>query len=58
MRDNSSKDLETLDQREIAKLAHELWRARGCPEGSPERDWFLAEEQLRSQEKFKMAHAA
>jgi len=34
------------DSREIATLAHELWIARGCPEGSPETDWFQAEEQL------------
>ena len=33
---------------EIAALAHELWQARGCPEGSPEEDWFRAAEQLRS----------
>jgi hypothetical protein len=33
---------------EIAALAHELWQARGCPEGSPEEDWFHAVEELRS----------
>jgi hypothetical protein len=33
---------------EIAALAHQLWRARGCPGGSPEVDWFHALEQLRS----------
>jgi len=33
---------------DIAALAHELWRARGCPEGSPEEDWFHAAEELRS----------
>jgi Protein of unknown function (DUF2934) len=33
---------------DIAALAHELWRARGCPEGSPDEDWFQAAEQLRS----------
>ena len=33
---------------DIAKLAHELWEARGCPEGSPEEDWFRAAEQLRA----------
>ena len=33
---------------DIATLAHELWRARGCPVGSPEEDWFHASEQLRS----------
>ncbi len=32
---------------EIAALAHKLWRARGCPEGSPEEDWSLAVKELR-----------
>ena len=31
----------------IAKLAHQLWEERGCPEGSPEKDWYRAEEMLR-----------
>src|SRR5580698_4693933 len=33
---------------EIAKLAHELWQARGCPEGSPEVDWQRAAYLLRA----------
>lgn len=33
---------------DIAALAHEFWQARGCPEGSPQEDWFHAAEQLRS----------
>jgi hypothetical protein len=33
---------------DIAALAQELWRARGCPDGSPEEDWYHAAEQLRS----------
>jgi hypothetical protein len=33
---------------DIAALAHELWRARGCPDGSPEEDWFQAREELLS----------
>jgi len=33
---------------DIAALAHELWQARGCPDGSPQEDWFHAAEQLRS----------
>jgi hypothetical protein len=37
----------TFGHQEIAALAHELWVARGCPEGSPEEDWFRAAEQLR-----------
>jgi hypothetical protein len=31
-----------------AVRAHDLWVARGCPEGSPDEDWFQAEEQFRS----------
>ena len=27
---------------EIAALARALWKARGCPEGLPEEDWFRA----------------
>jgi hypothetical protein len=33
---------------DIAALAHQLWLARGCPDGSPDEDWFRAAEQLRS----------
>ena len=42
----------TFGHAEIAALAHELWQARGCPDGSPQEDWFQAAEYLRS------AHAA
>lgn len=27
----------------VASLAHRLWVSRGCPQGSPEVDWFAAE---------------
>jgi hypothetical protein len=30
------------DEDAIAKLAYDLWIERGCPEGSPEEDWFRA----------------
>jgi hypothetical protein len=30
---------------EICALAYSLWQARGCPEGTPEEDWFRAETQ-------------
>jgi hypothetical protein len=33
---------------ETAVLAHQLWQARGCPEGSPDEDWFHAVKALRS----------
>jgi hypothetical protein len=31
---------------DIARLAYSLWESRGRPIGSPEEDWFLAEQQL------------
>jgi hypothetical protein len=37
------------DSSSIAVLAYQLWHARGCPEGSPEIDWFQAEMQLCDQ---------
>jgi hypothetical protein len=33
---------------DIAALARKLWQARGCPDGSPQDDWFHAVEELRS----------
>jgi hypothetical protein len=47
-----------FDLRRTSLLAYEFWRARGCPEGSPEQDWFLAEEQLRHQQNFSAQKAA
>ena len=32
---------------EIANLARHLWQSRGCPEGSPQQDWFSAVASLR-----------
>jgi hypothetical protein len=48
----------SFDPRRTALLAYEFWRARGCPEGSPEHDWFLAEEQLRHHHSFSAQKAA
>jgi hypothetical protein len=31
---------------EISELAYELWVERGYPMGSPDEDWFRAEQQL------------
>jgi len=33
---------------EIAERAYQRWHGRGCPDGTPETDWFEAEEDLRS----------
>src|SRR5450631_3598297 len=37
----------TFGQAEIAAVAHKLWVERGSPQGSGEKDWFDAGEQLR-----------
>ncbi len=29
----------------IRVLAYSLWQSRGCPDGSPEVDWYRAEEE-------------
>ena len=36
------------NQQEIISLAYEFWQARGCPDGTPEDDWFRAEEELKN----------
>jgi len=40
--------LAVCEHSDIAALAHQLWKDRGCPEGSPQQDWFRAAEELRS----------
>jgi Protein of unknown function (DUF2934) len=50
---SSKDDLVTPDTQnpafeEIALRAYGLWEKRGCPIGSPEEDWFRAEEEIRS----------
>jgi len=50
--EESQRSSETTAQiattEQIAKLAYTLWQQRGSPEGSPEEDWFRAEEKLRT----------
>ena len=36
-------------QEQIAELAHKFWIDAGCKDGTAERDWLLAERQLRQQ---------
>jgi len=41
--------VDTVDTNQIiTALAYEYWQRRGCPIGSPELDWFEAEEYLNS----------
>jgi hypothetical protein len=44
----------TLDPEMVARLAHSYWEARGCEGGSPQEDWFRAEQELSG----RMAKAA
>jgi hypothetical protein len=39
---------QSLNPEEIAARSYELWQERGYPHGSPEIDWFRAEEELRN----------
>ena len=41
---------------EISKLAYSLWCQRGCPEGSPEVDWFAAELKRRDAPRCSILH--
>ena len=38
---------DSVSHSDIARLAHQLWEQRGCPEGSPEEDWYEAEMKLK-----------
>jgi hypothetical protein len=37
-----------LDTRSIEELAYHSWLERGCPMGSPDEDWYRAEQKLKS----------
>jgi hypothetical protein len=36
----------TVNRNEVERLAYSYWRSRGCPVGSSEEDWLLAEHDL------------
>lgn len=36
---------------EVERLAYWLWQQRGMPPGSPDEDWFTAEELLKGEHK-------
>ena len=46
-----------LQHDEIARLAYDLWQARGCPQGSADIDWLQAEQELRVRETEKKPNA-
>lgn len=45
----SMVSLPTPAYEQIARLAYQYWRERGCPDGSPEEDWLRAEADLQKQ---------
>ena len=47
-----------FDHEQVATLAYRLWHERGCPEGSPEVDWFQAQQQLLRNGKRQIAALA
>lgn len=42
-----SMEHQEVDQTGIGRFAYDFWLQRGCPMGSPEEDWFRAEQKLR-----------
>ena len=45
-----TQQTQNAPQEERALRAYRLWEERGCPIGSPEEDWFRAEEEIRSEQ--------
>ena len=44
---SGERSVSTEDYEAIALLAYSYWQARGCPIGSPEEDWYRAENDLQ-----------
>jgi len=55
---SESAGAENRNYVEIAALAYQLWKDRGCPVGSPEADWFQAESEWKARETSGQAAAA
>jgi len=47
--DMTTQQAGLIPHEEIAVRAYRLWEERGAPIGSPEEDWFRAEQEIRSQ---------
>ncbi|MGD0620392.1 MAG: DUF2934 domain-containing protein [Bryobacteraceae bacterium] len=46
----AAAESQAVSTADIAALAYHLWQDRGCPMGSPEEDWYRAEELLTAHE--------
>ncbi len=44
--------LSNAQHEQIEKLAYRLWEDRGAPSGSPDDDWFRAEQELRQRSRW------
>ena len=56
--DESSVAAPEVDARQqIEVRAHELWILRGCPIGSPDEDWFRAQEEVEGASRASAASA-
>ncbi len=46
------------EEAQVAQLAYQMSQSRGCPEGSPEEDWYRAEQEMKHQQEAPRAMAA
>ena len=46
--ETASLQYDPMEDKAIAQRAYECWNERGCPEGSPEEDWYRAEREIKS----------
>jgi hypothetical protein len=42
----SEAEIRKITASDVAELAYRLWQERGCPVGSPDEDWYRAQEIL------------
>ena len=47
VRDGITAEEFSADSDRISQLAYSFWQGRGCPIGSPEEDWLLAEQAIQ-----------
>lgn len=47
IKDDAELDARAPEHEKVCQLAYRYWQERGCPDGSPEDDWYRAERDLR-----------
>ncbi|MBV8841677.1 MAG: DUF2934 domain-containing protein [Bryobacterales bacterium] len=50
-----TRHTELFADADIAPLAYSYWQQRGCPDGSPQEDWFRAQQELIARRRHKEA---